>query len=65
MPDNRTQNNFEPFAPAQSTGAGADQDAMMRIAHALEYIAAQLGQINARMAGQEKNKPLFQSSSKK
>jgi hypothetical protein len=40
------------FKPAQSTGAGMDQDHQTRIAHALEYIAVQLGEINARLEAQ-------------
>jgi hypothetical protein len=38
-----------PFVPAESTGSGADQDARVRIAHALEFIAFQLGDMNARL----------------
>jgi hypothetical protein len=39
-----------PFEPLlQTTGQGIDLDASLRIAHALEYIAAQLGQINEKL----------------
>jgi hypothetical protein len=40
------------FTPAQSTGAGMDQDHQTRIAHALEYIAIQLREMNARLEAQ-------------
>jgi hypothetical protein len=40
------------FSPVQSTGSGPDIDAAVRIAHALEYIAVQLGEINERLANQ-------------
>ena len=37
----------EPYSPSHpATGSGLEADATLRIAHALEYIAAQLGQIN-------------------
>jgi hypothetical protein len=39
-----------PFQTAQPTGAGLDSDAQIRIAHALEYIAVQLGEINERLS---------------
>jgi hypothetical protein len=38
-----------PFRPAAPSGQPADIEARLRIATALEYIAAQLGQINARL----------------
>ena len=38
-----------PFRPVAPTGQPADVEAKLRIAAALEYIAAQLGQINARL----------------
>ncbi len=41
---------FEPFEPAQHA------DAQERIAHALEYIAAQLGEMNERARGKEKRR---------
>jgi hypothetical protein len=37
-----------PFEPAAGSGAGIDVDAQLRIAHALEYIAAQIGQIRSK-----------------
>jgi hypothetical protein len=37
-----------PFRPAPASGQTVEIDAQLRIAAALEYIAAQLGQINAR-----------------
>jgi hypothetical protein len=40
-----------PFLPMQvSVGIRSDTDYQLRIATALEYIAAQLGEINARLA---------------
>ena len=47
----------KPFSPVPSTGAGPDY-LLVRIAHALEFIAAQLGEINERLAnaGGEKKK---------
>jgi hypothetical protein len=41
---------FEPFEPAQHA------DAQERIAHALEYIAAQLGEMNERARRKEKGR---------
>lgn len=38
-----------PFRPAPPSRQPADVEAHLRIATALEYIAAQLGQINARL----------------
>jgi len=39
----------EPYSPSHpATGTGPETDAALRIAHALEYIAAQLGQINSK-----------------
>jgi len=43
----------EQFKPAQSTGAGLESDFRARTAHALEYIAVQLGEINARLEAQD------------
>jgi hypothetical protein len=37
-----------PFEPAAGSGAGIDVDAQLRIAHALEYIAAQIGPIRSK-----------------
>lgn len=37
-----------PFRPAHA-GVTTGMDAQLRIAHALEYIAAQLGQINQKL----------------
>ena len=43
------QSVSEPYSPSRpSTGSGPETDAALRIAHALEYIAAQLGQINSK-----------------
>lgn len=43
------QSVSEPYSPSRpSTGSGPETDATLRIAHALEYIAAQLGQINSK-----------------
>jgi hypothetical protein len=42
-----------PFVPSNVSGNGIDIDAQLRIAHALEYIAAQLGEINRRQASRE------------
>ena len=42
-----------PYIPAQQSGAGSDVNVQPRIAHALEYIAAQLGQISELMRRQE------------
>jgi hypothetical protein len=43
----RAQRPFEPvFAPS---GKGIDTDAALRMAHAFEYIAAQLGEINRKL----------------
>jgi hypothetical protein len=41
----------EPFRPPNSvaTRSGLESDPALRIAHALEYIAAQVGQINAKI----------------
>jgi hypothetical protein len=41
------------FVKAQPTGIGSDMDAAGRIAHALEYIADQLGELNERLARQD------------
>jgi hypothetical protein len=43
----------EPFCPPRSvsTHSGLESDPALRIAHALEYIAAQLGQINLKIDG--------------
>ncbi|MGD0722157.1 MAG: hypothetical protein ABR970_14055 [Roseiarcus sp.] len=38
-----------PFEPAAPSGQTVEIDAQLRAAAALEYIAAQLGQINARL----------------
>lgn len=39
----------EPYSPSRPvTGSGPEVDAALRMAHALEYIAAQLGQINSK-----------------
>jgi hypothetical protein len=48
-----------PFRPAAPSGQTAEIDAHLRIAAALEYIAAQIGQINARLqrAEDEANAP--------
>ena len=53
----------KPFSPVPITGAGPDY-VLVRIAHALEYIAAQLGEINERLAntGAEKKKAALESS---
>jgi len=40
----RVQTPYEPVL--SSTGKGIEVDAMLRAAHALEYIAGQLGRIN-------------------
>jgi hypothetical protein len=43
------QSVSEPYSPSRPlTGGGLEADATLRIAHALEYIAAQLGQINSK-----------------
>lgn len=49
----------EPYSPVQGAGANLQDNAAVRIAHALEYIAAQLGQINAKLSiiAGEKPKP--------
>jgi hypothetical protein len=40
----------KPFEPLlTSSGKGIDTDAALRMAHAFEYIAAQLGQINRKL----------------
>lgn len=41
----------EPFCPPRAVTAhtGLETDPALRIAHALEYIAAQLGQINSKI----------------
>jgi hypothetical protein len=44
----RASQPFQPEPPSAS-GTGLDVDATLRMAHALEYIAAQLGQINAKL----------------
>jgi hypothetical protein len=51
MPINgvRMSEEFAPFQPAAPSGQTVEIDAQLRIAAALEYIAAQLGQINARL----------------
>jgi hypothetical protein len=38
-----------PFQPGYPKTGNPDTDAALRIAHALEYIAAQLGQVNAKL----------------
>jgi hypothetical protein len=44
------QSVSEPYSPSRTdTGSGIEVDATLRIAHALEYIAAQLGQINSKI----------------
>ncbi len=44
------QSVSEPYSPSRpATGSGPEVDATLRIAHALEYIAAQLGQINSKI----------------
>jgi hypothetical protein len=52
----------KPFSPVPSTGAGPDY-LLVRIDHALEYIAAQLGEINERLAvaGAAKKKAALES----
>ena len=45
--EERMHKPFEPiFTPS---GKGIDTDASLRMAHAFEYIAAQLGQINRKL----------------
>ncbi len=39
----------EPYSPANAAGVGLETDVTLRIAHALEYIAAQFGQINLKI----------------
>jgi hypothetical protein len=44
------QSVSEPYSPSRpEAGGGIEVDAALRIAHALEYIAAQLGQINSKI----------------
>jgi hypothetical protein len=43
--EDRVQKPFEPLL----TGQGIDTDAALRMVHAFEYIAAQLGQINRKL----------------
>jgi hypothetical protein len=45
--EDRVQKPFEPLLT--SSGKGIDTDAALRMAHAFEYIAAQLGQINRKL----------------
>ena len=39
-----------PFQPLRPNTGETDRDALLRAANALEYIAAQLGQINAKLS---------------
>jgi hypothetical protein len=48
MSSQQTQVAEERFT-ARANGRGPDVDATLRMAQALEYIAAQLGQINAKL----------------
>jgi len=45
--EERAHRPFEPLFAA--SGKGVDTDAALRMAHAFEYIAAQLGQINRKL----------------
>jgi hypothetical protein len=46
--EDRVRRPFEPlFTPS---GKGIDTDAALRMAHAFEYIAAQLGEINRKLS---------------
>jgi hypothetical protein len=45
--EERAHRPFEPLFTA--SGKGIDTDAALRMAHAFEYIAAQLGQINRKL----------------
>jgi hypothetical protein len=45
--EDQVQKPFEPLLT--SSGKGIDTDAALRMAHAFEYIAAQLGQINRKL----------------
>jgi hypothetical protein len=45
--EDQAQKPFEPIFT--SSGKGIDTDASLRMAHAFEYIAAQLGQINRKL----------------
>jgi hypothetical protein len=50
-PPDRTEQYFsQPFKPFNAPSTNADQGTMLRAATALEYIAAQLGQINAKLS---------------
>ena len=43
----------KPFEPViAASGKGIDTDAALRMAHAFEYIAAQLGEINRKLTKQ-------------
>ena len=46
--EDRIGKPFEPIFTA--SGKGVDTDAALRMAHAFEYIAAQLGEINRKLA---------------
>ena len=43
----QTRKPFEPIVAA--SGKGIDTDAALRMAHAFEYIAAQLGEVNRKL----------------
>ncbi len=47
--ENFAQSINEPYSPPRVAGGGLETDPALRIAHALEYIAAQLGQINLKI----------------
>ena len=51
----------KPYVPAQQSGTGIDVDVQLRIAHALEYIAAQVGQISELMRRQEQAKAVAEA----
>jgi hypothetical protein len=46
--EDRAHRPFEPLFT--SSGKGIDTDAALRMAHAFEYIAAQLGEINRKLS---------------
>jgi len=48
----------QPFNPVGDSGAGPDISAALKSAHALEYIAFQLGEINARLKQDQASKAL-------
>ena len=46
----QNDNSNAPFKPAQATGIGLETDPTVRIAHALEHMAAKMGELTATVA---------------